>query len=288
MLYLMEKDFIKLIMDDIQVVVFSKNRAMQLDLCLHTFFKNCAEKVDINVLYTTTSENHENSYEILKKQYKNVSFMQEKSFKDDLMTILSNKKYILFVVDDAVFTNYFSLEKIINTLKIHNKTIGFSLRLGTNTNYNYPHDSLQMIPKFSLFDDIIVYQWTTGHLDFGYPAELSSSIYKIEDLMPLLEQVPFCGPNDLEWMLYINLGYFANFKPLLACFDKSVCFCNPLNKVQSVNENRVWQNQKYLSEELLRMFNEGYRINPKQFEEFVSNACHQEIELEFIKEESEF
>ena len=275
-------------MDNIVVVIFSKNRAMQLDCCLHSFFDNCAEKVDISVLYTNTTEEHENSYKILQKTYENVVFLREKSFKSDLLSILCNKMYVLFVVDDAIFTTSFSLEKIINTLNIHSKTIGFSLRLGTNTKYNYPHDSLQIIPRYSLFDDIMVYQWTTANLDFAYSVELSSSIYKIVDLLPLLEQVPFVGPNDLEWMFYINLGYFANFKPLLACFEKSVCFCDPINKVQSVNENRVWQNKKYFSDELLKMFNEGYRINIEKFKGFVSNACHQEVELEFIKENSEF
>ena len=274
-------------MNEVQVVVFSKNRAMQLDCCLHSFFDNCVEKVDINVLYTTTSEEHENSYKILQKTYENVVFFREMSFKSDLLSILCNKIYILFVVDDAIFTTPFSLQKIINLLKYHSKTIGFSLRLGKNTNYNYPYDSLQIIPKYTISDNVMIYRWTTANLDFAYPVELSSSLYLVSDILPVLEQTEYKNPNDLEWMFYINLGYFANIKSLIACFETSVAFCNPINMVQQVNNNRSGRNPELNPEKLLELFNDGYRIYIEKFNGFVSNACHQEVELEFIKDDNE-
>ena len=272
-------------MDEVQVIIFSKNRSLQLEACLHSFYDNCVEKVDINVLYTTTNDDHENSYKKLQKTYKNVVFLQEKSFKSDLLGILTDKTYVLFVCDDAIFTDSFSLQKTIDFLKRHSKTIGFSFRLGTNTQYCYSHNMPQDLPEYTLYDNIMLFDWTTAQLDFQYPVELSSSIYKIDDILPILDQCEYKNPNDLEWVFYINLNYFANLKQLLGCFEISVAFCNPINKVQNVNNNRSGENYEFNSENLLKIFNKGYRIDLSNFKGFVSSACHQEVHFSLRRDD---
>jgi len=74
-------------------IIFSKSRAMQLDCCLKTLYKQCqdVERIDISVLYTTTSEGHEKSYDILEQTYLDVNFIKENNFKENLLEVIDNK-----------------------------------------------------------------------------------------------------------------------------------------------------------------------------------------------------
>ena len=76
-------------MKKVVAIIFSKNRALQLDLCLRTLQLHCADihKIsDVNVLYKA-DDHHKESYEILKREYPDVNFVEEVSFKQDLLEI---------------------------------------------------------------------------------------------------------------------------------------------------------------------------------------------------------
>jgi hypothetical protein len=52
-----------------------------------------------------------------------------------------------------------------------------------------------------------------------------------------------------------------------------------------VNNNRAGNDSDYNVEELLMLFEEGYRVIEDAYDGFVSNGAHQEVEMHFIKEE---
>jgi hypothetical protein len=257
---------------------------MQLDLLLKTLLLNCKdiqELSDINVLYTTNKEDHEKSYGVLRKEYKNINFVKEVSFKQDLLNLLKNRKNVLFLVDDSVVVKKFLLKEILFGLNSIHGALGFSLRLGKNTVNCYPLNKEQNVPLSvcNCKSEWTQYYWPDVELDFGYPLELSSSCYRVKDLLPLLENCSFNNPNSLESVMALNVEYY-NEKPILLCFKNSVCFSDPLNKVQNFNGNR---SGNVSPEGLLLKFEEGYRINIESFKGFISSGAHQYVPVEFIK-----
>ncbi|MCX7908196.1 MAG: glycosyltransferase, partial [Ignavibacteria bacterium] len=270
---------------NISIVFFSKDRPMQLDAALRTFLINCKinQKAHKYVLYKVSENKYEKEYDLLKSNFPSVIFVREKDFKNDLLNLIKGTDYIFFSVDDSIYTNNFSLEKILRLLDQDSSVLGFSLRLGKNTNYCYPLDKFQNLPNFEPIENkILKFNWTISEYDFGYPLEVSSSIYRTKDLLPILENSFFTNPNTLESLLDNQKNIFASSKPYLLCFETSFAFSNPLNLVQTAWKNRASEKEKYSKENLLDLFSKGFRINTDKFQGFVSNSPHQEVDIEFI------
>lgn len=268
-------------------LVFSKDRALQLDATLHSFLLHCQdiEKSDIKVLYTTSNELHQKQYKELSQKYESITFVQEAAFREDVLSFLEQAACVLFLVDDNLFVRDFSLLKIMESLEKHPDSIGFSLRLGKNTTYTYMLDTVQELPDFTILDnDTLKFNWTISEFDFGYPLEVSCSLYRVHDILPFIEQLHFTNPNILEGQMSIHRSFFHKLQPFLLCFEQSVAFCSPLNKVQTVlPSNRSGSNVEYTPENLARLFDKGYRIDVEYYTDFLPSACHQEIDLKLIE-----
>ena len=274
----------------ITTVYFSKDRPMQLDLCLKTNLKYSSDW-DIQkevVIYKTTSERFKNAYETLKRDYPFACFIEETNFREDLLRITRNSEYLFFVVDDCIFTHKFSLTNMIEILEKDEMedVLGFSLRLGENTKYCYPINKNNEIPILERINgEKILFNWTSVNTgDFSYPLEVSSSLYKTKNILELLEFTDYNNPNTLEWSMYCNLKNFE-WLPRLMCYKTSVAFCNPLNVVQKQNNNRSSKKLECTINSLLEKYEKGHRINPEPFYNFVSNGCHQEVDIEFFNKE---
>jgi len=324
-------------------VIFSRDRAMQLDAVLRSMFLHCQDVGNANIwiLYETTDDRHEKQYQELIQEYSGrVFFKREHNFRQDLLSLLSSfekkkfqrfvfwwlctlgkigpplgsqldriwrrvvspilnflsslliekiiKDYFVFLlVDDNIFVRDFYFKHAIDLLRHREELLGFSLRLGRNTTYCYARDRKQVLPKLENLDDgIALFDWTRSDGDFGYPLEVSSSIYRLRDVLPLLMAVPFDNPNTLEDRMAYHSRFFRNKRPLLACYQLSVTFCNPINMVQSVMPNRAGEFLKYNADELSSKFELGERIQVEAYTGFTPEACHQEVDLIFEKHES--
>ena len=129
------------------------------------------------------------------------------------------------------------------------------------------------------------FDWTKAEYDFNYPLELSSSLYRLKDLYPILKNGCYNNPNELEYLLSINSGIFK--KNYLLCYENSVAFSNPINRVQKTNNNKFALEYSYDVELLLEMFLDEFRIETTVFEDFMPHGCHEETEFLFIKGENE-
>ncbi len=289
-------------MKDNVVVIFSKNRAMQLTLCLETLFEHCNDILDvstINVLYKVDPP-HRESYEIVKKEFPQVNFIEEVNFKEDLLKIVlphesniswgsvppymglnneNNPYMVVFLTDDSVFTADFSMEEVISTLVENKDCLGFSLRLGKNTRHCYPYNCEQKVPEMeNVKDTIYKFNWQEAEYDFAYSLELSSSAFRLIDVVAVLISSDYSNPNFLE----SNMDQFSKFyrnnklNPNLLCFETSVAFSNPLNRVNSSHPNR---SGNVSEDRLMELFMEGYRIDGTLFDDFISNGAHQLVNL---------
>jgi hypothetical protein len=316
-------------------IIFSYDRAMQLDAVLKSFYTHCIdhEIVKLTVLYKASDEINASQYQELTSEYPKVKFILQTNFRSDVLKwacssssrndvhlyqrftniflrtrknrflhILFNQyvrqallnlfpyepdRYLLFLVDDNIFVKDFSIENIINSLNDQSKALGFSLRLGKNTTYCYAHSSDQAVPSFfHLSNHVFFFDWTISEHDFNYPLEISSSVYRTKQIIPLLLRLFFENPNSLEGVIASFNRNFSKRYPFLLCFEQSVTFCNPINIVQKVAPNRVGANENYTAELLSQNFHSGKRVDISKYDGFIPTGCHQEVEL-FFKNKGE-
>jgi hypothetical protein len=291
---------------NILAVIFSKDRALQLHGTLESLRQRCAESqsLPIVVIYKATTPEFAQGYAELKKEFADllqVEWIEENHFKQDLLRCLVQPvqgglfgrifgrklqvlhEHVLFMVDDNLFVRRFSLSEALQELDDHPNALGFSLRLGKNTVYCYSNRCDQPLPAFTeTAGGNLRYTWGGQVGDFGYPLEVSSSIYRTAEVIKLLQNLPYSNPNRLEQGFYVSIRLFSSGKPELLCFQQSVAFCAPLNKVQSVLDNRSGSSEQYSSEALNRMFLEKMRIDIDKLNGFTPNSAHQEIELPLV------
>ncbi len=269
-------------------VVFSKDRAMQLDATLKSFFGCCtdASSAALNVIYASSDKFHEDQYRELAREYPTVNFVREKNFRADFLARIAGAPELLLLVDDNIFVKPFCLADARAALEQNEDAIGFSLRLGRNTTHCYPLDRAQSVPEFkNVAPGVAKFFWLHAEGDFGYPLEVSSSLYRSRDLVPVLAKAEFSNPNSLEGQLAYGVARFRDSHPTLLCFEQSVTFCNPVNKVQTVAAaNRAGNQDDYSASNLSMRFAAGQRINIGAFTGFVPRGCHQEAELAFTQD----
>jgi hypothetical protein len=307
-------------------IIFSRDRAFQLEANLRSFLLHCQdhERINLNILFLATNLIHARQYGELEQEFTrklSLRFIPQSKFRSDLLKLLlpayeSNHlmnlrrqiidlgphfgflngfglakapiEYVLFMVDDNLFVKDFCLQNIESALDANSNALGFSLRLGLNTTYCYAKNAVQPLPSFIQVNEAFLkYDWTRGELDFGYPLEVSSSIYRSTQIWKMLNEVSFNNPNTLESRMATNKLQFKQTYPYLLCPEQSVTFCNPINKVQTVWDNRSGINPRYSVENLAELFNNGYHIQVESYSGFTPNACHQEVSLAIEKRQGD-
>lgn len=292
---------------------------MQLDAGLRSFLLQCldANQIQLDVLYQVTQPTHARQYAELIAEYHshtNIRFRPQAHFRQDVLGFLAEHadlrfgtslyqrmarlhrrlgflsqpllrfgkpRYILFLVDDNLFVRQFYLAEALEALKQQPAAIGFSLRLGRNTILCYTCEREQSLPDFTpAGEGVLRFNWQRGELDFAYPLEISSSIYRIADLLPWLNRQRFSSPNQLESRL-AELAPSFTHKPFLLCYPQSVAFSNPLNRVAEVYQNRAGTLYPQTSQQLAELFAQGLRIDITALAGFVPQGCHQEVALHF-------
>lgn len=270
-------------------VVFSKDRPLQLDATLRSFFRHCQDpaEVRLKVLFAASDAAIGKSYAALAREYPAVEWVSETSFKADLVRLIENSEFVLFLVDDNLFVRDFSVADAVGALRRNPQALGFSLRLGKNTTYCYSLSQAQRTPAFTTVGKgLLCYDWTATEADFGYPIEVSSSIYRLSDLRPLLVGLDYRNPNTLEGELAANAMHFHATHPLLLCPPLSFAFCAPVNKVQRECDNRAGNRSDLSVPALAGLYAAGSRVDVASYDGFTPNACHQEVELRLVRRES--
>jgi hypothetical protein len=216
-------------------LIFSKDRATQLLLLLDSIQAMCFDMLEqeIIVLYKTSSDIHQGQYEEVAKIYTNVVFHKEVDLLGDIHSIVQSASYITFMVDDCICIKPFHFEQLTEVLDMNQDALGFSLRLGNNTTFCYPFNKTQEKPLFlTATREAVKFNWTVAEYDFGYPLELSSSMYRTRDILKLVEG--FKTVNEFESHMASHAGIFKGSHPFLLCFRASKAFCNPMNTLLTI------------------------------------------------------
>jgi hypothetical protein len=261
----------------INIVVFSKDRAMQLELFLRSFntFVRNADQYSIKVLFTWSNEYFGDGYrKLMDSNFNNVIFLRETSFKTDILSLIHKEwTHTVFFTDDDVFINHFDFyDKQMDTFEWDDSIFCRSLRLNKSLTYCYPSQTPMKQPPF--FGDN-TFNWQGQDGDYGYPLSLDGHIFRTKDILQFLVREDYTSPNTLESkMARSTLG----LPPKMICYDKSMIINNPCNKCQVdwVNvhgkENIELLNERFLNGQVIALDN---------FVGFENTSCHVEIPLKF-------
>jgi hypothetical protein len=244
----------------ISAILFSKDRAMQASALLASYFYHVDNAAPVTVLYTCSSPEHYQAYEILKQECKPwpVTFLLERNFKDDLLNIISGltSDRLFFMTDDAVFKDKFNLADVLPYHPAHDI---FSLRVGKDFTFCYSHNKLQQVPVLN-WDLAPIHSWMWQNMaqspDWSYPLSVDANIFSRMEMFMLLSDLPFNSPNSLE-------GNLQRYNALF-CARNGVCFTN--TKYVNIPCNLVQQDYQNIStgffstQELLALFLDGKRI----------------------------
>jgi hypothetical protein len=236
----------------------------------HEYKKNI-----VNVIYISSDENYEESYSVLRDIHSEVNYIRERNFKEDLIKLIdTNMKYTVFFVDDIVWKERFSVKSNeFRLLQNDPEILCLSLRLDRHLSYCYAYDMTMDAPEF---DKQNCWSWNGMDGDFGYPMSLDGHIYRTDDILPLLKELPYDSPNKLEGVLSQN----PIDRSKMICLEKAAIFNMPINKVQTHVPNRYGS---ISAEHLNQVFLDGYGISYAPLVHFNNDACHQEVDIALEK-----
>ena len=252
-------------MMDMNCIIFSKNRAMQLAALLESIQRNAPQWQDYMVIWNCTDYDFRMAYWDLQKEYPPFRFCLQSNFREQVLALArSPREYISFLVDDDMFY------RPVPEFTVDPGGI-FAPRLGRNCTYCYMGDRSQVVPP-ELWRDATD---LPGN-DFDCTFSLDGHVYHTEDVLPQLKQVDFGTPNQLEAALSSVIRYRMHWH------EHSSLVGIPHNSVGELKTNRFGNGS---AEELNRMFLDGWRIDLSEMDFSDVHGCHQEIGLRFKRSE---
>lgn len=271
------------------IIIFSFNRAMQLDCLLRTTFKHLKHPdYEIRIIYNATGKHH-NGYEKLIEKYsshKNIEFIKEKDksigfiqklpflFKNRnfwryvkhsyLRKKLSNFKFLtekaikdseaeftMFMTDDGYFFRDVKIpEKILDLIRKDPYRVSYKMYVGKN---------LDDCPQLEKENGLLTWDYYDSrmHRHWAYPFSVDVTIYKTEALLKLISPVLYHMPTTLESFVVthcrkrklLNRGYSPKESNYAGIY---------INRVATVGNNFAGN----ISEEMLNNhFLEGYTLD---------------------------
>jgi len=290
----------------VDLLIYSMNRPMQLYALLESIEFYVSGYNEIHVLYRVTDKNYQAAYDVVKNRFQHVLFtMQgdhpELDFKPLMLqcAFQSSARYISFIVDDIIVTNYVDLNVCADALNRQTNAYAFFLRLGLNITESYTR-KIKFLPPGKLLENNIYYwKFSEGGFNRGYgnlgdwnwATTNDFAIYRKADLKPVLEKLVFVntGYEGLWWNKFRKDS--ANLDKIGLCFENSkvVNICVNLVQWDGPNWNQFskqWREKKlsqYTPEKLLQKFNEGFRIDIHELRGIRNSAPHMEYDFKFIK-----
>lgn len=284
----------------INIIVFSKNRAMQLDLCLRslkTHFVDYTNHARVSVIYDATDDDDFlRGYEKTKERHPEVNYIQQTifpadSFRDDTLTAVGNSEhdsantYTMFLVDDVVFKDNFSLtDEPFRLLANNDQMLALSLRLHKKASYCYALNQNMKLPQFtrSVKDKFFVWKYHGCEGDWGYGMSVDGNVYNTKFMSWLLSRLNFNNPNSLEAAMNSPVASRGIRPMFLSCYDGPGKLLNvPANRVQETFQNR--HESSHDPKELNKRYLDGEQISLKNISGIDNFSVHYPIDFEFEK-----
>lgn len=247
----------------IDSIIFSKDRALQLNAFIESYLKKVEKRGTLYVLYTF-SPSHADSYKDLRECYENedIVFVHESNFREQLIDIISHSdsSQLAFYVDDMIFVRDVDYGQLSN---LDYKKNVVSLSRGKNLTYSTVLNKSLQLPSFTKSNNLLFYNWDeiTEFSDWSYPTGVSGYIYDRREILEIIKSIDFKAPNSLEEkMCRYRDGFLLRHG---VCYEEIACVCIHANRVQ--NEVGNPDLGYFTSEELLQEWNSNKKIDLQPF-----------------------
>jgi hypothetical protein len=263
----------------IATLIFSRDRAMQLDLLLRSLAVNGRGVfAPIYVLYHATTSEHAESYRVCGTEHPSTTLIADSPSSLRLAGRLTERAdWACCLTDDSVL--YLPLSSTLPHEGVAPDVLCLSLRLGRNTMFCYPHNRTHPLPAFEQRGTLLVWDWTRASGDFGYPGSLDGHVFRGATLRAALyDCLPSASPNQIEDHLVRAVD---GDRRLMACYQHSHLVGLPINVVNRTHANRNSQSHHYPVASLLQRYLAGERINQDALDFSDVRGAHQEIRLAF-------
>ncbi len=273
----------------ITAVVFSRNRACQLELLLHSIRQNIPNVFDIHIIYKADEHKYQEAYTQLVNHYTECHFYGERHdwnlerYTRQIINETTNKHMAFFTDDTVVYMLAPLVGQQFLTRVLKDRAV-FSLRLGYNTLVQNCHTGEMQLPLNLCVDEGETVSWNFNHhhphSNYGYPFGLDGHIYLTRMMRDLIIRFRFHNTNQLESELFKQRSYIPQ---MIRSFKHSIAVNIPCNNQSNITI--AGQLHPYSIEELNNDFLKGLRID---LEDIMSRSqtiigAHQEIKLVLCK-----
>ena len=272
-------------------IVFSKNRPLQLDLCLNSIKKNLPECVHTTVIHKN-SEGFASAHETLEREHSGVSFCQQgKSiFRNTLESAISaDTDYVCFFTDDDIVFS----KNVVNYEYLKNPQAAcVSLRMGLNIcERSHGSKTWEDLPNAysNLGDDSIGWSKTSNVYGsyWSYSLSLDGHVFRQRDMIGMLDELCYLEdrhperwqqtPNELEGALQ---RFWTTTPDSIVSPRHSNVVNSPNNRVQDSHPGNVsGEHHSYDANYLLGKYMSGSRINLDHLDFSDIKCPHAEIDL---------
>jgi hypothetical protein len=274
----------------INTIIFSKDRACQLDLLLRSFKHYFVEwrQLNVSIICKATNGAFKKGYDKTLIRHPEFKFIFETNFRSDLCRCNFSKDKTMFFVDDDVFINPVSLNDNVFKLFEQNKDITcISLRMNPLVNSCYTQK--QRPAKTPPLSNDLIWNWRIAAQsdlwqgypsDWGYPMSVDGHIFRTNEVLNKIQMLNYQSPNFFEGALASTM---VNGSQMI-CFKNSIIFNNPINKVQTSNGNEAGIIKGCSAEFINDRYISGEYLDFTPYTNIRLLAPHQEESLFFKKE----
>ncbi len=239
---------------EINTIVFSKNRACQLELLLRSL------SIPASVLYTYDPE-FKKGYSTVIKMHPKFNFVKQDNFKLQLIKFVKESDYVLFLTDDDVMIEPFNqdfeeIKEFIKDTNVASLSLALSSKVaGKKWEWNKYRGNYRLRM-------------------YGYPMSVDSCIFRSLDILPVIKKYDITNPNYLETYLNQNIPN----RPKMMCFDTPKIINNSVNQVQSDFPAHTFGISTH---ELEKRFLKGERLSLEDIKEKAKTAKYYRLKEEY-------
>ncbi len=268
----------------ITTIIFSKDRPLQLDLCLNSIKKNLVGSDDIRVtVIENYSEKYRNSIETLKSEHSTVDFISQRdiSLFKSIWTFLSTQGSlgfpVLFFTDDGILFKEQDVRSICRLME-NKDIVTYSMRMGLNVvrrehqGMSFP-DTVNPSPDKTQVDrenEILIWDKTVSNYGnyWSYSHSVDGHVFRYNDIFDWTDTLATLStykkmqdktPNDYESALQM---FWCSTVPWMTSSLQSSYVNSPNNRVSgNFHENSSGESHYCSTEGMLNLYERGKRID---------------------------
>ena len=256
----------------INVIVFSKDRACQLDLFLRSYHLMIGNPQPTCLIRSTT-ERYQQGYDLLRSRFPSARYIPGVDLKTDILsTVDPSKPLTVFFCDDCIINRPFRFDSLeCDYFLSHAKILCYSLRLFPNVRRAYTDGGRPLAsPRL---DDHLCYEWRGCDNDWGYPMSVDSHVFRTADILPQLRAIPYSSPTSLESQLTHNPLPMS----LMMVVAEQIAYNIPQNTTQT-----EWDGNREVPRglplvELNTAYLDGWEINLDPLINYEGDQCFRDV-----------